>query len=48
VIVGNPPYGAKLDDISRKYFIEKYKTAFYKLDTYALFIEKSLNLLKES
>lgn len=48
VIVGNPPYGAKFDDISKKYFIEKYETSFYKIDTYALFIEKSIKLLKDN
>ncbi len=47
-IVGNPPWGADLDPISQKYFhstFEVGKTST--LDTYSLFIEKSMQQLRE-
>jgi len=46
VIVGNPPYGADISKIEQRYYIDNYDTASYKLDTYALFIEKGMSLLK--
>lgn len=49
-IIGNPPYilieGEFRDDKQTSYYKRKYKTASYKLDTYHLFIEKSLKLLR--
>ena len=51
VIIGNPPYvNAKnrfFDNKEKNYFTENYITAQYQLDTYILFIEKSVKLLKE-
>lgn len=47
VIVGNPPYGARISKKEKKYFMDNYETAFYKLDSYSLFIEKALTLSKE-
>lgn len=47
VVVGNPPYGAAISKSEQNYFIEKYKTAFYKIDSYGLFIEKGLNCLSK-
>jgi adenine-specific DNA-methyltransferase len=45
-IVGNPPYGAELDLVTTKYLRKNYLSATSKLDTYVLFIEKGIQLLK--
>jgi adenine-specific DNA-methyltransferase len=47
VIIGNPPYGGLLSKDEMAYFLRNYKLQEYQLDTYLLFIEKSLALLKE-
>lgn len=51
LIVGNPPYVLLEDDfrnpVTDQYFRKKYKVATYKIDTYHLFLEKSLDLLKQ-
>ncbi len=48
VIIGNPPYGAKVDDISKKYFQDNYKDVVIRtLNTYNFFIRQAYNLLKE-
>lgn len=48
VVIGNPPYvrGSNLDVVSRNYFLISYKSAFKQYDIFVLFIEKSLNLIK--
>lgn len=48
VIIGNPPYVRvdTLDIAEKNYWNEKFKTSTGKYDLYYLFIEKSLNLLK--
>jgi len=45
IVIGNPPYGAKLSDLDIKFFKEKYqiKTS----ETAILFIEKGILLTKE-
>lgn len=49
VIIGNPPYGATLNDISKKYFQDNYKDVIIRyLNTYNFFIKKSLELLKNN
>lgn len=55
LVIGNPPYIfarssklKKFEDIDKKYYIKKYKLAQYQLNTYALFIELGINLLKEN
>ncbi len=49
VAIGNPPY-VMLQNLETKeafnYCSEKFQSAKYKIDTYQLFIEQSLNLLK--
>lgn len=45
-IVGNPPYGAELLSQQTNYLKSKYSSASYQIDTYPLFIEKSLSLTK--
>lgn len=50
VIVGNPPYVYAREKISlneKEYFNSKYISAEYQLNTFVLFIEKSINLLKD-
>jgi adenine-specific DNA-methyltransferase len=47
VVIGNPPYGGLLSKDEVAYFLRNYKLQEYQLDTYLLFIEKSLALLKE-
>ncbi|NIR10740.1 MAG: N-6 DNA methylase [Candidatus Aminicenantes bacterium] len=47
VVIGNPPYGAKLIESEIEYLCKLYKIQNYKLDTYFLFIEKSLLLLNK-
>ena len=52
VVVGNPPYvllqDELRDDFLLSFYKEKYKAASYKIDTYHLFIEKGILLLKEN
>ena len=45
VVIGNPPYGAKLDKTDEKYLRNYFKVASYQIDTYILFIEKSISLV---
>ncbi|MET0465637.1 MAG: N-6 DNA methylase [Chitinophagaceae bacterium] len=45
-IVGNPPYGAEANKVATDYFRANFKTARKSLDTYALFMEQALKLLK--
>jgi REP element-mobilizing transposase RayT/type I restriction-modification system DNA methylase subunit len=44
VVIGNPPYGARISKSHFKFFSEHYETAHYKLDTFSLFIEKAIKL----
>ncbi len=46
IVIGNPPYGAKLSTEEKKLYYSIYKHQSYQLDTYLLFIEKSIQLLK--
>ena len=58
IIIGNPPYGAKISSKEKKYFENNYLTARTKkttkellkgsLNTYSLFIEKSISLLENN
>ncbi len=48
VIVGNPPYGAKLDEKDSTFFSAHYESSEYRVDTYTLFFEKALDLVKAS
>lgn len=48
IVIGNPPYGAKMSDLDKKYFKENYKYANQgSMDTYKIFIEKGFNLLNK-
>lgn len=50
IVIGNPPYingkNGTFTELEKKYYHENYQTAQYQLDTYVLFIEKALQLLK--
>ena len=48
VVVGNPPYGANLDEDTKKYIRNKYKEVQFKIDTYSIFLLKSFSLLKKN
>lgn len=48
VIVGNPPYIFARDNFQQKekdFFVENFISAKYQINTYLLFIEKSIHLL---
>ena len=45
-VIGNPPYGAQINEIDSQYLISKYEATTKDLDTYALFIEQSVRLSK--
>lgn len=51
IIVGNPPYvfaHEKITNEDKNYYTDNYETAQYQANTYVLFIEKSIKLLKKS
>ena len=45
VVIGNPPYGASLDEITRVYLNNKFLFQNYQLDSYLLFLEQSIRYL---
>lgn len=47
IVIGNPPYGAKLSTDDKKLYTSLYKHQDYQLDTYLLFVEKSFQLMKD-
>jgi type I restriction-modification system DNA methylase subunit len=46
VVIGNPPYGAIIDEASGEYFDGRFKLYGSIKDIYLLFIEKSISVLK--
>ena len=44
IVIGNPPYGAKLDEFTQKSYRDKYDEVQFKIDSYVLFIIKGLQL----
>jgi type I restriction-modification system DNA methylase subunit len=46
VVVGNPPYGAEFTIEEKKFFNKSYQVSEYQLDSYILFLEKCIELLK--
>ncbi len=48
IIVGNPPYGAKLSNKTKKFLSEQYNHTGYSSETFAIFFELSNHLLKET
>ena len=47
MVIGNPPYGAELDDESKSYIMSNYKTCEYQVNTYVVFYEKGLLIVKD-
>ncbi len=50
VIIGNPPYVFARDNFKQEekdFFVMKYVSAKYQINTYLLFIEKAVHILKE-
>ncbi len=51
VVIGNPPYVFARENFSnaeKTFFSKNYKSADYQVNTYLLFIEKTINLIKEN
>lgn len=51
IILGNPPYvyaREKITEIQKDYYLNNYISAQYQINTFPLFIEKSINLLKDN
>ena len=48
IVIGNPPYGAELNDDEKKYILQNYETTEYNYDTYKSFIELGIKLLKNN
>lgn len=44
-VIGNPPYGAYLDESHKEYLNARYSFQTYQLDSYLLFLERSLREL---
>lgn len=48
IIIGNPPYGATLDQAQKDYLTENYVTTEYNFDTYKTFFELGIRILKDN
>jgi hypothetical protein len=48
IIIGNPPYGATFTQTELTYFKNNYKTSVWRGESYLLFIETGLKLLKQT
>ena len=46
IIIGNPPYGATVDQTQKDYILKRYTTAEGNFDTYRIFFELGFELLK--
>lgn len=47
IVIGNPPYGATLDQAQKDYLTENYITTEYNFDTYKTFFELGFNITKQ-
>jgi hypothetical protein len=47
IVIGNPPWGAKLDTKSKNFINKNYNAIEYQIDTYVVFMEKGFNILKD-
>lgn len=48
VIIGNPPYGAHLNDLEKTFIKRKYRSYQYKYETYLYFIEKGIYIINDT
>ena len=46
-VIGNPPYGASFNKEEIEYMLQQFKLQEYQLDSYLLFVEKALTLVKK-
>lgn len=48
VVIGNPPYvqSHSINEIEKQFIYKNYKTAEYQINTYGIFVEKFISLLK--
>ncbi len=42
IVIGNPPYGAEFSDEVKSYFLQKFRSQNYQLDSYLIFLEQSI------
>ncbi len=47
-VIGNPPYGVTFDVFSKDYLNKTYIAAEYQIESFALFIEKAISMLKQN
>jgi type I restriction-modification system DNA methylase subunit len=51
-VIGNPPYvqsrSGRLAEIDKVYYTRRFKTVKYQINTYGLFLERGLNLLRSN
>ena len=47
-VIGNPPYGARFDSMEKEILGRLYNHQCYQLDSYLIFIEQGIRLLKDS
>lgn len=47
IVVGNPPYGATLDEAQKNYLTENFYTTEYNYDTYKTFFELGMSITKD-
>jgi type I restriction-modification system DNA methylase subunit len=45
VVISNPPYGAYLDEVAKSFLNQHYACQSYQLDSYLLFLERSIKTL---
>lgn len=45
IVIGNPPYGAKLEDSEKTMYRKLYPEIQFKIDTYSLFVLKSMQMM---
>lgn len=48
IVIGNPPYGAVLTELAKAAVGRAYKHQDYQLDTYLLFVERGIQLLRRN
>jgi len=46
IVIGNPPYGAQFVKEELPYFKDRYNTSVWRCESYLMFVEKGLKLLK--
>ncbi len=46
IVIGNPPYGAKFSVLEKKIFRELFPETQFKIDSYSLFLLKTMDLLR--